>query len=134
MDDFDGALGGPDPMTPELTPADLPPYPFAPNPLPMPIGINTGGLLAASSRNQQDSARSSSQTGKSRGSLHWGHIAFYYLVEQMHRWERFVFRFDRKFASVDALKSIIGEHCCLHVVEIDHNTYVCRRRTQVAGI
>ena len=44
----------------------------------------------------------------SRTSLHWGHIAFYYLVEQMHRWERFIFRFDKQFASATALKSIIG--------------------------
>lgn len=42
------------------------------------------------------------------GTLHWGHIAFYYLTEQMHRWERFVFRFDRQFGSINALKSITG--------------------------
>lgn len=50
----------------------------------------------------------------SRTSLHWGHIAFYYLVEQMHRWERFIFRFDKQFASVTALKSVIGRHSPLH--------------------
>ena len=44
----------------------------------------------------------------SRTSLHWGHIAFYYLVEQIHRWERFIFRFDKQFASATALKSVIG--------------------------
>jgi hypothetical protein len=40
--------------------------------------------------------------------LHWGHIAVYYLVQQMHRWERFVFRFDKGFGSIAALKSITG--------------------------
>ena len=40
--------------------------------------------------------------------MHWGHIAFFYLVEQMHRWERFVFRFDKQFASLSALKGING--------------------------
>jgi hypothetical protein len=44
----------------------------------------------------------------SRTSMHWGHIAFYYLVEQMHRWERFVFRFDKQFSSMAALKCITG--------------------------
>lgn len=44
----------------------------------------------------------------SRVSMHWGHIAFFYLVEQMHRWERFVFRFDKQFTSMGALKSING--------------------------
>lgn len=43
-----------------------------------------------------------------RASLHWGHIAFFYLVEQMHRWQRFVFRFDKQFPSMGALKSITG--------------------------
>jgi hypothetical protein len=41
--------------------------------------------------------------------MHWGHIAFFYLVEQMHRWERFVFRFDKQFTSMGALKAINGE-------------------------
>lgn len=39
---------------------------------------------------------------------HWGHIAIFYLVEQMHRWERFIFRFDKQFSSFIALKSISG--------------------------
>jgi len=50
-----------------------------------------------------------SVTNQSRISLHWGHIAIYYLVEQMHRWERFVFRFDKQFISMGALKSISGK-------------------------
>lgn len=41
--------------------------------------------------------------------MHWGHIAFYYLVEQMHRWERFVFKFDKQFASIASLKAIDGQ-------------------------
>lgn len=45
----------------------------------------------------------------SRSSMHWGHIAFFYLVEQMHRWERFVFRFDKQFTSMGALKAINGD-------------------------
>lgn len=45
---------------------------------------------------------------QSRTSLHWGHIAIFYLVEQMHRWERFIFRFDKQFTSMGALKSISG--------------------------
>lgn len=44
-----------------------------------------------------------------RKNMHWGHIAFYYLVEQMHRWERFIFRFDKQFLSIAALKAIEGE-------------------------
>lgn len=47
-----------------------------------------------------------------RASLHWGHIVFFYLVEQMHRWRRFVFRFDKQFPSMGALKSITGRFLC----------------------
>lgn len=43
-----------------------------------------------------------------KGSAHWGHVAIFYLVAQMHRWRRFVFRFDKQFASMVALKSIAG--------------------------
>lgn len=42
---------------------------------------------------------------------HWGHIAIFYLIEQMHRWQRFVFRFDKQFPSISALKSINGMDC-----------------------
>ena len=52
--------------------------------------------------------RQTINTSRSRGSTHWGHIAFYYLTEQMHRWTRFVFRFDKQFSSISALKSIAG--------------------------
>ncbi|OSD04503.1 hypothetical protein PYCCODRAFT_1353773, partial [Trametes coccinea BRFM310] len=53
-----------------------------------------------------------------RKNMHWGHIAFYYLVDQMHRWERFVFRFDKQFASFGALKSIEGDAPLLREFEI----------------
>ncbi|KAJ3483625.1 hypothetical protein NLJ89_g12047 [Agrocybe chaxingu] len=54
----------------------------------------------------------------SRVSMHWGHIAFFYLVEQMHRWERFVFRFDKQFTSMGALKSINGDAPLLREFEV----------------
>ncbi|KAF8872510.1 hypothetical protein BD779DRAFT_1452696 [Infundibulicybe gibba] len=54
----------------------------------------------------------------SRMSTHWGHIAIYYLVEQMHRWERFIFRFDKQFTSVGALKSIAGDAPLLREFEV----------------
>lgn len=50
--------------------------------------------------------------------MHWGHIAFFYLVEQMHRWERFVFRFDKQFASLSALKGINGDAPLLKEFEV----------------
>ncbi|KAJ7362237.1 hypothetical protein DFH08DRAFT_731585, partial [Mycena albidolilacea] len=49
---------------------------------------------------------------------HWGHIAVYYLVQQMHRWERFVFRFDKGFGSIGALKSISGPAPLLKEFEV----------------
>ena len=52
--------------------------------------------------------RSTLSQQRLRKNMHWGHIAFYYLVEQMHRWERFVFKFDKQFASIGALKAIEG--------------------------
>ncbi|KII84617.1 hypothetical protein PLICRDRAFT_45997 [Plicaturopsis crispa FD-325 SS-3] len=53
-----------------------------------------------------------------RTGMHWGHIAVYYLVEQMHRWERFVFRFEKQFASILALKSILGDAPLLKEFEV----------------
>ncbi|KIM56708.1 hypothetical protein SCLCIDRAFT_131949 [Scleroderma citrinum Foug A] len=41
--------------------------------------------------------------------MHWGYIALFYLVEHMRRWRRFVFRFERPFVSMAALKSIVGD-------------------------
>ncbi|EGO29108.1 hypothetical protein SERLADRAFT_365133 [Serpula lacrymans var. lacrymans S7.9] len=51
-------------------------------------------------------------------SMHWGHIAIFYLVEQMPRWQRFVFRFDKQFSSMSALKSISGDAPVLSEFEI----------------
>lgn len=45
---------------------------------------------------------------KSKKSMHWGHIAFFYLMEQMHRWERFIFRFDKMFSTISPLKNMEG--------------------------
>lgn len=59
--------------------------------------------------------RQLSHTSRSSGVQHWGYIAFYYLMQQMHRWERFVFRFDRQFPSINALKSMVGEHHFLFI-------------------
>lgn len=50
----------------------------------------------------------SSNHQRSKKNMHWGHIAFFYLVEQMHRWKRFVFRFEKQFTSVTALRAIEG--------------------------
>lgn len=51
----------------------------------------------------------------------WGHVAVYYLVQQMHRWERFVFRCDKQFSSMSALKAIMGTslHFLPHVFAND---------------
>lgn len=49
------------------------------------------------------------QHSRTTGGMHWGYIAFFYLMQQMHRWERFVFRFDRQFSSINALKGMSGE-------------------------
>jgi hypothetical protein len=40
---------------------------------------------------------------------HWGHVAIFYLVQEMKRWERFVFRFERSFSSMSALRNINGK-------------------------
>lgn len=55
-----------------------------------------------------DSVPEQSLIAANRNRMHWAHIAFSYLVEQMHRWERFVFRFDTHFPSIDALKTIFS--------------------------
>ena len=49
------------------------------------------------------------QHSRNATTTHWGYIAFFYLMQQMHRWERFVFRFDRHFSSINALKVMSGE-------------------------
>ena len=58
----------------------------------------------------QSSPQSNSSASQSAKSIaHWGHIAMYYLTQEMERWERFVFRFDKSFQSISALKSISGQ-------------------------
>ena len=111
--DIDTPPNAPEPGSPGPIHAHLHGYPpiLAHNAVlavPNITGVGVAALHNASSSGQ-DTARQQSQNGKSRSSMHWGHIAFYYLTEQMHRWERFVFRFDKRFVSVDALKSVIGE-------------------------
>ena len=68
-------------------------------------------VAAAAAAVAERTAPSSQQ--RVRKNLHWGHIAFYYLVEEMRRWERFVFRFDKQFATIGALKSIEGPYAAL---------------------
>ncbi|GJJ14768.1 hypothetical protein Clacol_009036 [Clathrus columnatus] len=51
---------------------------------------------------------SSQHQASGRATNYWGYIAFYYLTSQIERWERFVFRFDRSFSSIPALKNITG--------------------------
>ena len=43
--------------------------------------------------------------------VYWAHIAFYHLIEleQMPRWQMFVFRCDKAFKAMTALASINGE-------------------------
>ncbi|KAL5521523.1 hypothetical protein ACEPAF_2271 [Sanghuangporus sanghuang] len=48
----------------------------------------------------------------------WGHITMFYLAEQMHRWKRFVFRFDRQFDSMAALRNIVRDAPLLEEFEI----------------
>lgn len=95
-------------------PVSSPPLPSGNNP-----PLNSHGLMLPSfgflsppyshsnSPSPSTSNSSSSQQQAGRASS-WGYIAFYYLTSQMERWERFVFRFDRTFSSIQALKSISG--------------------------
>ncbi|KAH7912621.1 hypothetical protein BJ138DRAFT_1060682 [Hygrophoropsis aurantiaca] len=64
------------------------------------------------------SSPTSSRSPQSQRSIHWGHITVFYLIKQMHRWQRFVFRFDRQFLSISALKSIFGDAPILTEFEI----------------
>ena len=55
----------------------------------------------------------------SLSSTSWGHVALFYLSDQMHRWKRFIFRFDRQFESASALRNISSssllecKFCCM---------------------
>ncbi|KAG6901920.1 hypothetical protein C0995_006630 [Termitomyces sp. Mi166 len=98
-----------------LTPAGIVAH-FPPSPSPIAVPHSPTGIsdswLSMHHPGDRPTAR------QSRSSLHWGHIAIYYLAEQMHRWERFIFRFDRQFASMSALKSISGDAPLLKEFEV----------------
>ncbi|KAF9525428.1 hypothetical protein CPB83DRAFT_549151 [Crepidotus variabilis] len=104
-----------------LTPALHPPTSHVivhpPHP-PPPLG-NAQTVTSSSVASHNDTwGPDRSANAVSRVSMHWGHIAFFYLVEQMHRWERFVFRFDKQFTSMGALKSITGDAPLLREFEV----------------
>ncbi|KZT10333.1 uncharacterized protein LAESUDRAFT_741435 [Laetiporus sulphureus 93-53] len=77
----------------------------------MPPLVSAAAVERANLQQQQ-------QQRSSKKNQHWGHIVFFYLVEQMHRWERFVFRFDKQFSSINALKSIEGDAPLLREFEV----------------
>ncbi|TEB31918.1 hypothetical protein FA13DRAFT_1709385 [Coprinellus micaceus] len=104
------AVPQPPPPPPTMNPG-APPAVAGPPPIAMPPSAPSNDPWNA----QHSSDRHSSAT---RSSMHWGHIAFFYLVEQMHRWERFIFRFDRQFTSMGALKSINGDAPLLKEFEV----------------
>ncbi|KAF9441247.1 hypothetical protein P691DRAFT_684604 [Macrolepiota fuliginosa MF-IS2] len=84
-------------------------------PAPMPAGPPTLPWPTPA----QDSAGLETRTpGVNRPNIHWAHIAFFYLVEQMPRWERFVFRYDKAFKSMTALASINGDAPLLKEFEV----------------
>ncbi|KAH9943142.1 uncharacterized protein BXZ73DRAFT_97196 [Epithele typhae] len=91
--------------------ADDPPGPTPPSPTHAHAELEMPPLLNADTRTIAPHQRT-------RKNMHWGHIAFYYLVEQMARWERFVFRFDKQFASIGALRAIGGDAPMLREFEI----------------
>lgn len=91
--------------------APAPPHMTSPIPLPPHFAGNLAGtgsmVVSGPPLYSQDSGPS--LTAINRPSIHWAHIAFYYLVEQMPRWERFIFRYDKAFKSMTALASIAGK-------------------------
>lgn len=58
--------------------------------------------------NDSTSSNNANKHTHSTVSGSWGHIVFFYLSQQMHRWKRFVFRFERKFDSLKALQYLSG--------------------------
>ncbi|KAF9265446.1 hypothetical protein L218DRAFT_1075566 [Marasmius fiardii PR-910] len=71
-----------------------------------------------SHRDRRNNKHDRSSVNGLRNGNHWGWIAMFYLVEQIHRWERFVFRFDKHFNSIAALKSINGDAPLLKEFEV----------------
>ncbi|TFK41790.1 hypothetical protein BDQ12DRAFT_396590 [Crucibulum laeve] len=88
---------------------------MAPPPMPPPLSILPAGSMSLvlpqtppTSHNTWELPSEQVEKPKSQSAMHWGHIAIFYLVQQMHRWERFIFQFDKQFTSMSALKSITG--------------------------
>jgi len=103
--------------TPWLQPPSPPPHYVIPHPPGTAILLPPAHtpIIVPQSPSHHDSwgsppPPSSRNTPQAQRNAHWGHIAIFYLIEQMHRWERFVFRFDRQFPSMSALKSIAGTY------------------------
>ncbi|KAG8965105.1 hypothetical protein FRC03_000911 [Tulasnella sp. 419] len=61
------------------------------------------GAYASSSTTKPDEADPNAGAAAS-----WGHIVFYYLVAQLHRWRRFRFIFGTPFPSLKAIDTIQG--------------------------
>ncbi|KXN82753.1 hypothetical protein AN958_02192 [Leucoagaricus sp. SymC.cos] len=76
---------------------------------------NGQGSTSASGENREQVANGGVVIAIAKPNTSWAHIAFYYLVEQMPRWERFVFRYDKAFKSMTALASISGESFTVHL-------------------
>ncbi|KAL0071347.1 hypothetical protein AAF712_001204 [Marasmius tenuissimus] len=84
-----------------------------------PISSSPPSFLPIHAHRERRAAKYESALGNGpRNGMHWGWIVMFYLVEQMHRWERFVFRFDKHFNSITALKSINGEAPLLKEFEV----------------
>ncbi|EIM87685.1 uncharacterized protein STEHIDRAFT_56056 [Stereum hirsutum FP-91666 SS1] len=96
-------------IIPTATPIVLPPSP--------PSHDHMWGAVTPVPPHQSASSSSATQS-QTRAISHWGHIAIFYLVEQIHRWERFIFRFDKQFSSFIALKSISGHAPLLKEFEV----------------
>lgn len=101
------------PIFPTALPTATTHVPFIPPLSPTNQDSLTQASIVSSNSGQTSGAvdtRSSgtSVTANNRPNIHWAHIAFYYLIEQMPRWERFIFRYDKMFKSMTAIASING--------------------------
>ncbi|KAF8590761.1 hypothetical protein K439DRAFT_1627495 [Ramaria rubella] len=75
-------------------------------------------LVSPPPHSHPNQASPQSPTQSAKSIAHWGHIAMFYLTQQMERWERFVFKFDKSFPSISALKSISGNAPILKHFEV----------------
>ncbi|KAF5381894.1 hypothetical protein D9757_007595 [Collybiopsis confluens] len=48
----------------------------------------------------------------------WGHVAVFYLKQQLPRWKRFIFRYERVFGSLSAFRTIVDSAPILQEFEI----------------